>query len=144
MVAIGHDDDVAYFDEGRTDRFFDDTSYQYAESGTLYLTKMKRQPDFYKDILWFDVETAGCDSGNESITLSVVVTDRYGNESTIQVGAPITSNGIHRLRVSQDSPIDMARDVKPVITFARGTTKTNSPKIVAKVRMAYTIKEMTL
>lgn len=144
FVALGHDDDVAWIDEGRTDRFYDDTSYQYAASGTLYLTKMKRQPDVYKDIMWFDVETAGCDSGDESITLSVVVTDRYGNESTIQVGAPISSNGIHRLRVSQDSPINMARDIKPVLAFARGTTKTNSPRLVAKIRMAYTVKPMNL
>ena len=144
MVAVGYDDDVAWFDEGRTDRFIDDTSYKYASSGTLYLTKMKRQPEAYKDIMWFDIETAGCDSGNETVTLSVVVTDRYGNESTIQIGAPIASNGIHRLRVPIDSPINMARDIKPKIDFARGNTTTNSPKLVAKVRMAYTLKEMAL
>ena len=143
MMVFGYDDDVAWIDEGRIDRFIDDSSYKYASSGTLYLTKMKRQPDAYKEILWFDVETDGC-SDTETITLSVDVTDRYGNSYTIQVGAPIVSDGIHRLRVPQDSPINMARDIKPRVAFARGNTTTATPKIVAKIRMAYTLESMDL
>lgn len=142
MVVFGNDSNVCYLGEGRLDKFQDDTSYKYASSGTLYLTRMKRQPESYKNVLWFDVETSGC-SSTQTVTLYVETTDRYGNAATTQVGGPISSNGIHRLRVSSDAPIDMARDIKPKLVFATGSSGA-SPKVIAKVRMAYQLKEMAL
>lgn len=142
MVAIGSDSNVAFFDEGRIDRFTDDTSYTYGASGTLYLTKMLRHPNDYKNVKWFQFETANCNA-NQTITLSVTVVDRYGNSNTVQVGAPVTNNGIQRVYVPASLPINMARDVKPQVAFATNTSAA-SPKIVSKIVMAYEPEPMRL
>lgn len=142
MVVLGYDSDIAYFNEGRVDYFPNDTGYTYALSGTLYLTQMEREPDSYKKLAYFDIETENC-SATQTVTLSVAVTDRYGNASTIQVGGPITSNGIHRLRVTESFPIDMARTIEPRVAFSTGAA-TASPMIVAPIRMAYELRPMNI
>jgi hypothetical protein len=143
MVVIGIDSNIGYFDEGRDDRFYEDTAYPYAANGTLYLTEMRRHPNDYKNVGYFIVETKGCTT-SETVTLSVTSTDRYGNSSTTQVGGPIQANGVHKLYARGASALEKARFVKPQVAFARGATTTASPQVVGKIQMVYDRSPMEL
>ena len=139
MVVLGLDSNLGYFDEGRGDRFYEDTAYPYAALGTLYLTEMRRQADFYKDINFFIVETENC-TDDETITLSVTCTDRFGTSSTTPIGGAIKGNGVHFLQVKGVTELTQARFVKPQIAFARGATTTNSPRVKGDILMDYTLQ----
>ena len=143
MVVLGKDADVCYFNEGRSDRFYEDTAYTYAASGTLYLTEMRREKGFYKDIQYFILETENC-TASETLTLSVTGRDRYGTSFTTQIGGPINSNGIHKVYARGNSELFKSEIVKPQVVWARGGTTTASPRLRGKIQMAYETIPMEL
>ena len=138
--VIGKDSDAYWFSEGRIQRFIDDTSYTYATGGTLYLTEMRRQPNEWKDVKGFWVETTNCTS-TETVTLSVTSVDHRGNSSTVQVGATISDNGLRYVPVSKSLPLNRARFIKPEIALARGNTTTVSPRVKGPLVMEYDLLE---
>lgn len=128
LVVIGHDSNIASFDEGRVDIFPDDTSYNFAASGTGYLSEMRRDPQFNKDIDYLVVETTGC-TASETVTISLTTTDENGTAETVQLGGPITTNGRHKIPVRGQTDMPLVRFPKPQIVLARGATTTLAPKV---------------
>ena len=131
-LVFGSDDDVAWITIGRGWREYDDTNYTYAASGTLYGTEMRRDPDTLKLPKRIKFETSGCTSAR-TITVSLRVTDERGVTITEQIGAPITSNGKHILRVA-----DTVKGwrIRPQFAFATDSS-TASPAIESMVTMEY-------
>jgi len=125
-VYLGHDTDVAYFSEGRHNRFIEDSTYPYAASGTLYGTELQRFPDRLKKVKRVGFKTRDCNS-SETVTCSIVYRDHMEVSQTVALPAT-TSNGWHWYTMPQGG-IE-ARSFYPTFAFARGGTTTNSPKIV--------------
>lgn len=140
LVVIGHDTNIASFDEGRVDIFPDDTGYTYAASGTAYFSEMRRQPEANKDIDYFVVEVTGCDAG-KTVTLSLTSTDENGTASTVQLGGPINSNGRHKIQVRGKTDLPLVRYPKPQIALATDSSA-SSPKVTG-LSMAYDLTELS-
>lgn len=130
-LVMGKNSDVYWFSEGRLDQFPDDTSYTYAASGSLYLTEMRREPHWMKEIDYVEFETAGCTS-TETITMKI----GYDGNATAQVGAAVTSNGLQRFRMPKTGDAK-GRRIKLQFDFARGGTTTATPQIVSTVRVGF-------
>lgn len=135
-IWVGSDDDVAWFVEGNTDRFPDDTSYPYAASGTLYSTKVRRKPGELKIVQGFQFQSSGCTS-TETIAFDLVYTDHTGASKTVRCGSPVTKNGLQTVYapgVTTNPDGSVTGGVKAIdfylkITMARGSTTTLSPRI---------------
>ena len=132
-LVFGSDDDVAWITIGRGWREYDDTNYTYATSGTWYGTEMRRNPEMVKHPKRILFETAGCNTSGETITVSLRVTDQRGVTITEQIGAPITSNGMQILKVSDR--VEGWR-IRPEITFASNTSSA-SPSIESVITIEY-------
>lgn len=141
LVIIGHDTNIASFDEGRVDIFPDDTGYPYAPSGAAYFTEMRRQPESNKDISHFVVEVTGCDAG-KTVTLSLTSTDENGTASTVQLGGPINTNGRHRIQVRGKTDLPLVRFPKPQIAFVTDSSA-SSPKVTG-LSMVYALAELSV
>lgn len=135
MVALGRDSDMGYFNEGRINRFIDDTSYTYAASGTLYLTELRQEPHKWKEVEWIRLETEGCTSAR-TVTVKLRVVSGRGVATTVQVGAPITSDGWHHLRVKRGQGLENARFIKPQIEFSTNSSAA-SPKVKGTLLISY-------
>ena len=132
-LVFGSDDDVAWITIGRGWREYDDTNYTYATTGTWYGTEMRRNPEAVKRPKRILFETAGCNTSGETITFSLRVTDQRGVTITEQIGAPITSNGMQILKVSDQ--VEGWR-IRPEITFASNTSSA-SPSIESVIIIEY-------
>lgn len=118
----GRGSNALYFGEGRTAVYADDTAFEYAASGTMHLTELTRLPAWEKEIVGWEMEVEGMAS-TETLSVSFTVDGR----ETIPAGVA-SRNGLERWRCPADRQI-RGRYIKPQITFARGGTVTNSPKI---------------
>jgi hypothetical protein len=125
LIWTGLASNVGYFAEGLQDQFPDDTGYTYASSGTLYGTRLRRGG--MKHVTGVSMQTRGC-SSTETIAVDLVYTDFRGVEKTVRCGAPVGQNGPVTLQVPQGR-IE-AIDFYPKLSFSRGGTSTNSPKLV--------------
>lgn len=128
IIWTGYDSDVAYFREGTVDQFPDDTGYTYASTGTLYGTRLRRDPFRKKKIVRAFLQTRGCAAGAETISVDIVYTDFRGTEQTVRLGGSVGDNGFTPL--TPPAGTIEAMDFYPLLTFARGGTSTNSPKLV--------------
>lgn len=126
-IWVGSGTDVAWFEEGRTNRFPDDTGYTYAASGTLFSTKLRRAPGRKKRVQAIELTTAGCTSSN-TIAVDVVYTDHTGTERTVRFGGTIKSNGLKRLE-PPPSRLFEAEEFYLKLTFTRGGASTTAPKV---------------
>lgn len=124
----GYDDDIFYVTLGRIAREIDDTAYRYATSGSWYGTKMRHPSRYDKLINYVAIETENC-SANRTITVSLSM-DGGAYE---QIGAPITSDGLHRIVIDGDL---RGRQVQPRIAFATNDSE-QSPRITCPLRMSY-------
>lgn len=132
-VAIGSDSDVAWFSEGRLPRFVDDTSYQYAASGTAYLSELRRHGHYDKEPQTIEFEARGC-SATETITVKLAM----DGGTAVQIGAPVTKDGLVRLHVTTRA---QGRRITPQVEFARGSTATAAPRIEGPLRLTYQLKD---
>lgn len=125
----GYNDDVFWFTRGTVDREPDDSNYRFATSGTLYLTEMRRQPDWEKEVEYIEFETASC-SSTETLTVKLSI----DGATAEQVGVPVTTNGYQRI----NAPRGMFRGtrIKPQVVFASGAN-TTSPKLEGYLRIHY-------
>lgn len=120
----GSGSNVIYWEEGNLGRFPDDTGYVYATSGTLYGTKLRRQPWKKKKVETIELTTSGCNATNY-IAVDIVYVDHMGVEQTVRCGANITSNG-HKVI---DVPgVIAAHEFYPKLTFT-GSGSTSTPRV---------------
>lgn len=128
VIFAGYDSDVAYFMEGKQDQFPQDTGYPYAAAGTLYGTELQRQPDRFKTITRVIFETAGC-SSTETLSVDIIAPNMAATatEETIRFGGTVTQNRHVELVPPQGG--FQAYRFYPKLSFARGGTTTNSPKL---------------
>ncbi len=109
----GNDDDVMYWLEGRLPYFPDDSNYRYALAGTTYFTEMRQYPLYEKKVESVTVQTSGC-SATQTITISA---SADGGTTWTQLGAPINSDGKHRLRPNDEDTL-WGRHVRLKADFA--------------------------
>lgn len=124
-IWYGNADDVGYFKAGRTDRWIEDSNYAYTTSGTLYLTKSRRYPEWTKRIVGFELETENCSSTQ---TVSVAVSVDGGTAVTL---ATISTNGRRWVQVPEDY-MEEGHTIRPVISFATGSSSA-SPRLVGDI-----------
>ncbi len=136
-VYFGSGTDVAWFLEGRTNRFPDDTNYAYAASGTFYGTELRRYPEKRKKIVRVGFETKSCTS-TETVTVSIVYRDHMNAEKTVALPAR-SSNGWQWLNMPSGG-IE-ARAFYPSIALARGGTTTNSPVVTGDLIVEWEFAE---
>jgi len=122
----GHGANMYWLTQGRLPREPDDSNYRFATSGTLYLTELRRMPEWDKEVEYVELETAAC-SSTQTVTVSLSVDGRTA------VALPaITTNGYQRIPV----PAGHFRGtrIKPQVAFATGAS-TASPKIEGNLRL---------
>lgn len=139
-IVFGRDSDAGWFSEGRLDYFPSDTSYTYATSGSAYLTELRRFPNKVKrpTRFWFWAEGLSAD---ETITVSL----RTDSSGTAQVPTWIinaaddgaTAGWCSRTLLPEESKSVSGHRLQPVLTLARGSTATNTPKITGRFYMDY-------
>jgi hypothetical protein len=120
----GSGSNVIYWEEGNLPRFPDDTGYVYATSGTLYGTKLRRQPWKKKKVETIELTTSGCNATNY-IVVDIVYVDHMGVEQTVRCGGRIESNGHHSVEVP--GKIE-AHEFYPKLTFT-GSGSTSTPRV---------------
>lgn len=135
-VLFGNDDDVTWFSEGRTTRFPDDTSYTYASSGTAYLTELRRQPDALKVVKFVEIKATGL-SADETVTVKISADGRTSEQVGSVLNATTSKSGWHHIPVHDVEGVF----IRPEIVLARGSTNTNTPKVVGKLRIGYDLKD---
>lgn len=136
---------------GLTAREIDDTSYAFAASGTTHLTELRRHPWLWKDIEYFEFESADCTTtetmtagvsvdGKTAVTLTGDLIDFDGSSTN----GVVKTDGMQRIHAILDdgSP---RRDfsgyrLKPQMAYARGTTTTLAPKLIGTLRVHYRVR----
>lgn len=124
----GKNDDVIWFTLGRIANEYADGNYRFAGSGTWYGTEMTREPLHEKRPEVFELETEDCASG-QTVTVKVKV----DGEDAVQCGAPITKNGLQRVKVPSRL---RGRRFQPVLEFSTNDS-TKTPKVRGSLRMKY-------
>lgn len=135
--VMGYDDDVAYFLEGRVPFFPEDSNYHYETAGTAYFTELRRFPLSTKRIDALTVETSNCNA-SRTVTFSASVD---GGTTWVQIGAPIVSNGVHRLFPNEEDVFE-GRRIKLKAVFAG--EHTSSPALIDRVVMHYRRKALRI
>lgn len=141
-VVFGRDSNAAYFGEGRVDYFPSDTSYEYASTGSLYLTELRRSPNKLKvpRRFRFYAEDLGT-----SETIAIKVKLDGGSEQTIETVSNTYRGGADGwvdVRLGETEARSYAGfRIQPVLTFASGTA-TASPRIVSNFEMEYDLVEV--
>jgi hypothetical protein len=121
---FGYADDILYIQEGRVARFPDDTSYEYAASGTCYLTEMRRKPEAMKRVTGAWIRCANITS-TETVTVKISV----DGQTAVQLGGTINSATHTKWqRLDVRAPIEGVY-LKPQFDLARGVTTTLAPRV---------------
>jgi len=150
-VLMGHDTaaapgNVAWCKYGRVARWYDDTAYDFAASGTWYGTKLLRQPHWKKRIKYIEIDGLSDMTSTETITLQIdMVNPDTGVTSTQTCGAAISKNGTTRIWAKEGDPW-LSVSFRPRLVFARGGTTTTSPKVAPEgiLRIAYELEELAI
>lgn len=129
-IVMGSDSDMVWFILGELAREADDSAYRFTSAGTCYFTELRRFPGYDKQVEWFEFETENC-TADRTVTLKVSV----DGGTAVAVGAPIASNGFHRVMVDPENEIRGTR-IKPQLTLASNSDQ-DSPKVTGTVRMHY-------
>ena len=127
---VGQDDDAAWFLEGRQPLFPSDTLMTYAASGTWFGTQFRGSQDALIQEIWF--RTSGCTAPaatGENVTPVLAYVDHLGVDRTV-TGPAMQTNGLHVWRLP--NPI-RASWFNPRMVLARGSTTTNTPKVLGDV-----------
>lgn len=126
----GYGTNAFYMTIGLGDREIDDTGYRYASSGSLYLTEMRREPHWWKDLDYIEFETANC-SATQTITVKVAI----DGGTAAQIGAAITSNGLQRIRFPNTGDWK-GRRLKLQMDFATGSSSA-SPQVQGEIKVGF-------
>lgn len=127
--------DMFWLSMGRTENEYEDTSYVYAASGSVFGTEMRRSPDKLKKILAVEFDAEDCTS-TETITVKFTYRDMHGVNRTETLGVANT-NGFQQFVAPKDKPI-VGWNPAIQVDFARGGTTTLSPSIMqGRVRVYY-------
>ena len=129
-IIGGYGSDMFYLQQGRLPHEHDDTSYEHAATGTLFLTELRRDPEKKKHVEYAVLETADCDS-DDTVILNIA-TD--GGTSQ-KVGYTINSAGFHKLEVGSGEQIAGCR-LKPELVFARSTAS-SAPEVIGDLSIYY-------
>lgn len=127
----GNDDDMLFWVDGRIPYFPGDANYRYVTSGTVYFTELRRFPLSEKHVVGLTVETSNC-SATQTITFSMSFDD---GATWTQLGAPISSNGKHRLKPPEEED-PRGRHVRFRAAFATGTSE-QSPVLEDRIILHY-------
>lgn len=138
LVSYGRESDMGYFQEGRTDYFPDDSSYEYTASGTIYLTEMRRSQGQYLRPSWYEFLATGLGSGT-TITLQLQREDgSYASFGPTWTGAiDGTASGLCRWEPRiEESESFRSRHPRPALVLASNAA-TASPAIEGPLRMGW-------
>lgn len=129
----GSDDDVIWWLAGRTSTDIEDSAYTFAASGTWYGTTLQRHKRFLKGIEFIELETSNC-TANQTVTVKVSI----DGGTAVQVGAPIASDGMHRIEIPK---VDGRRSItgrrlQPQLDFATNSSSA-SPRVIGTIRVGY-------
>lgn len=124
----GKDSDVFWITLGRIAHEHDDGNYRFATSGTWYGTEMRRDPLYDKYPEAFELETEDCDS-NKTVQVKISV----DGGTAVDCGAPITRNGLQRVKIPSRLH---GRRLQPVLEFSSNSS-TATPKVYGNLRMKY-------
>lgn len=140
----GVDSDMAYFGEGRLDYFPSDTSYPYAAGGSWYGTELRRYQDKLKRPTRIRFNASGLTS-TETIAVKLKLDGGTAQTITTLTSADnADSSGYCVVDLTRDveqSKSNRAFRVQPVITLARGSTTTLSPRVTGPIYMDYEVEE---
>lgn len=144
---------------GQTAREIDDSSYAYASTGNALLTELRNSPGTVKDLESCEFDLAG-GTGDETVTVNVsvdggtfnalsgtlkypAIPQRAGANAmkTNALNGVANTTGVQRLLFVDDSrePLRWASGyrIQPRLDLARGSTNTNSPKVLGEFRLYY-------
>lgn len=131
----GNGSNLSYFKAGVTDRWIDDSAYEYTEQGSLMLSELQRYPWHTKRVRGIVIETANC-----SATERVEIYLRVDGGQDIMV-ADIRSSGKHIIDVPDNAVPDGYR-IRPKLMLYRGTNATASPRVRGDMVLAYDLIPM--
>ena len=125
LIVMGHNSDVAYFQEGALPgNQVNDPRYRFEENGLAYLTEMRRQPGMLKDLEAVEFITADCGPG-----ITIQVEASLDSQEWQPLTKLITENGFHR--------VDIPARLSGSRVKLRVRLKTNNPQASPRIEGGY-------